>query len=78
MVIFVSEKEIAGIGPEPDRLAENQDRIEPCQSVTDDHCRTDEAHDPKSDRKGRFAVTCGINPLIDEAQRENGLSDGPE
>lgn len=78
MTVSIADEEIAGIGAEPDRLSQNQHRIEPRHTVADDHRRTHKTHHPESDGKTRLPVPGGIDPLINEAQREDGLPERPE
>ena len=78
MVVFASDKEVAGIGYESDRLTQNEHRVEANQTVADNHGRAHEAHGPESDRQARLAVARRVEPLVDEAQRENRLPYGAE
>ena len=70
---FVADYEVAHVGYQAERLAQNQDGVVAYESVRHDDGRADDADDPEAGRKHRFAVLAAHEPLVDEPQREQHL-----
>jgi hypothetical protein len=74
----MADHDIPDVGDKPEGLSQNQHRIEPEKSVSNNNGRAQQADDPEADRKRRLVMGGRIDELINETKRKDYLACGSE
>ncbi len=69
------QHQVAGVDEEPHALSEDEDGIFPVNRVGEQCEGTAQAEEPERDRHDALFVTLRIDPLHEEAGREEGLAE---